>query len=71
VLPALLVSLVFGLHQWQALGAVGAGIVLWALTAFLDKDRQFLHDKLTGTRLVQLPPPEKKKKAENKTAPAA
>jgi uncharacterized RDD family membrane protein YckC len=71
VLPALLVSLVFGLHQWQALGAVGVGILLWSLTAFFDKDRQFLHDKLTGTRLVQLPPPEKKKKAADKAAPAA
>ena len=63
VLPALLASLALDLHRWQALGAVGAGILLWSLTAFLDQDRQFLHDKLTGTRLVQLPPPEKKKKA--------
>jgi len=63
VLPALLAALVLDLHKWQALGALGAGILLWSLTAFLDKDRQFLHDKLTGTRLVQLPPPEKKKKA--------
>jgi uncharacterized RDD family membrane protein YckC len=54
---------VFGLHKWQALGAVGIGVLVWAATAFLDKDRQFLHDKLTGTRLVQLPKPEKKKKA--------
>lgn len=67
VLPALLVSLALELHRWQALGAVGAGILLWSLTALLDKDRQFLHDKLSGTQLVQLPPPEKKKK----TAPAA
>jgi uncharacterized RDD family membrane protein YckC len=33
--------------------------VAWALTAFLDKDRQFLHDKLAGTRLVSLPKPVK------------
>ncbi|MBP1203904.1 putative RDD family membrane protein YckC [Duganella sp. 1411] len=63
VLPALLACLVLDLHRWQALGAIGAGILLWSLTAFLDQDRQFLHDKLAGTRLVQLPPPEKKKKA--------
>lgn len=63
VLPALLVALAFDLHKWQALGAVFAGILLWSLTAFLDKDRQFLHDKLAGTRLVQLPPLPKKKKA--------
>jgi uncharacterized RDD family membrane protein YckC len=30
-------------------------VVAWALTAFFDKDRQFLHDKLAGTRLVSLP----------------
>lgn len=66
VLPALVASLALDLHRWQALGAVFAGILLWSLTAFLDKDRQFLHDKLSGTRLVQLPPPQKKKK----TAPA-
>jgi len=62
VLPALIVALALDLHRWQALGAVFAGILLWSLTAFFDKDRQFLHDKLAGTRLVQLPPPEKKKK---------
>jgi uncharacterized RDD family membrane protein YckC len=63
ILPALLVALALDLHQWQALGAVFAGILIWSLTAFLDKDRQFLHDKLAGTRLVQLPPLPKKKKA--------
>ena len=63
ILPALLVALALDLHQWQALGAVLAGILLWSLTAFLDKDRQFLHDKLASTRLVQLPPLPKKKKA--------
>ena len=63
VLPAVIVCGVFGLQHWQALGAVLAGIVLWSLTAFLDKDRQFLHDRLAGTRLVQLPAPPKKQKA--------
>lgn len=62
VLPALLVSLALDLHRWQALGAVGIGILLWSLTALFDRDRQFLHDKLSGTRLIQLPAPEKKKK---------
>ena len=27
----------------------------WGTTAFLDKDRQFLHDRLAGTRLILLP----------------
>lgn len=63
ILPALVIALAADLHRWQALGAILLGIVLWSLTAFFDKDRQFLHDKLAGTRLVQLPPLEKKKKA--------
>ena len=46
----------FGLHARGEIAiALAVGIVLWALTALLDKDRQFLHDRLAGTRLVQLP----------------
>jgi uncharacterized RDD family membrane protein YckC len=41
--------------------ALAIGVVAWGLTAFLDRDRQFLHDRLAGTRLVQLP---KQSKAE-------
>ena len=62
ILPALVLSLTLDLHRWPALGAILVGIAAWSLTAFFDKDRQFLHDKLAGTRLVQLPPLEKKKK---------
>lgn len=61
-LPALIVCAVSGLHsKVEVSAAIAAGIVAWGLTAFLDKDRQFLHDRLAGTRLVQLP----------KTKPAA
>ena len=35
--------------------AVGLGF-LWAL---VDRDRQFLHDRLSGTALVDAPPPPK------------
>jgi uncharacterized RDD family membrane protein YckC len=56
LVPAFAVRTLFGLHSKGAIAAVyGAGIAAWALTAFLDKDRQFLHDRLAGTRLVQLP----------------
>lgn len=60
VLPALVLSYALGLEHWDALGAILAGIVLWSLTAFFDRDRQFLHDRIAGTRLVQLPKPAKK-----------
>lgn len=63
VLPALVADYALGLERWHALYAMLAGILLWSLTAFVSKDRQFLHDRLAGTRLVQLPKPEKKLKA--------
>jgi uncharacterized RDD family membrane protein YckC len=64
VLPALLVCYVLGIHgKGQIAGAVAIGIVAWGMTAFLDKDRQFLHDKLAGTRLILLPKPVKAPKA--------
>jgi uncharacterized RDD family membrane protein YckC len=55
-LPALLACGLLGLTgKAEVAIAIAAGIAAWALTAFLDKDRQFLHDRLAGTRLVQLP----------------
>ena len=40
-----------------AIGAstLDVSIAGWALAARLDRDRQFLHDRLAGTRLVALP----------------
>jgi uncharacterized RDD family membrane protein YckC len=54
-LPALVVNYALELKTWSEMGVIVAGVALWAATAWLDKDRQFLHDKLLGTRLVQLP----------------
>lgn len=55
-LPALLVIRAFGLHGKGQIALVFlAGIAAWAMTALLDKDRQFLHDRLAGTRLIALP----------------
>jgi uncharacterized RDD family membrane protein YckC len=66
LVPAFALRTVFGLHTRGEIAAVyTAGIAAWALTAFLDKDRQFLHDRLAGTRVVELPKPVRA------TAPAA
>jgi uncharacterized RDD family membrane protein YckC len=63
-LPALAVCYAFGFKDVTRVSiALVVGIVAWALTAFLDKDRQFLHDKIAGTRLISLPKPVKKPKA--------
>ena len=54
--PALLVCWAFGLHGKAQIGiALALGVVAWAMTALFDKDRQFLHDRLAGTRLIALP----------------
>lgn len=39
------------LLAWPSLGVVGIGL-LWSL---VDADRQFLHDRLAGTRLIEAP----------------
>ncbi|HEV7816515.1 MAG TPA: RDD family protein [Janthinobacterium sp.] len=62
-LPALAVCHAFGINSKSGIGiTVLLGVIAWALTAFADSDRQFLHDRLLGTRLVLLPEPAKKQK---------
>ncbi|MDB5918684.1 MAG: hypothetical protein JWR40_2918 [Massilia sp.] len=57
-LPAIVVCYVFGLKSWGQVGAaLVAGIVAWAMTALFDKDGQFLHDRVAGTRMILLPKP--------------
>ncbi|HEU6455896.1 MAG TPA: RDD family protein [Roseateles sp.] len=59
-LPALLACTALGLKDKAQIGAaVAVGVLAWGLTALFDRDRQFLHDRLAGTRLVQLPKPVK------------
>lgn len=60
LLPAVVVCYALGLKGKAEVSATLAiGILAWGLTVFLDKDRQFLHDKLAGTRLISLPKPER------------
>jgi uncharacterized RDD family membrane protein YckC len=60
--PALIVGGVLDFHRFREWAAVLVlGLVAWGLTAFLDKDRQFLHDRIAGTRLIALPKVGKKK----------
>lgn len=55
-LPALLACYFLHLRTPAQIGAaLATGIAAWALTAWFDKDRQFLHDKIAGTRLIALP----------------
>lgn len=55
-LPAMALNFALGLKGWESIGVLAAGMCAWALTVKLDKDGQFLHDKLAGTRLVNVAP---------------
>ena len=62
LLPGILVSYVLDLQHWQALSAIGLGMLAWSATALFTGNGQFLHDKLLGTQIVQVPAPVKKSK---------
>jgi uncharacterized RDD family membrane protein YckC len=49
------VGIVQGAHRFlvAVLGTLAAGLGFW--WAFVDRDRQFLHDRLAGTALVEAP----------------
>jgi uncharacterized RDD family membrane protein YckC len=55
-LPALAACALLGLKDKGQIGiALAIGVAAWALTALFDRDHQFLHDRLAGTRVVALP----------------
>jgi uncharacterized RDD family membrane protein YckC len=51
-LPALVAAYLWEINRWPSLGLIVVGFTLWACTVFLDEHRQFLHDRLAGTRLI-------------------
>lgn len=54
--PAALLSQWQGWQGWKALGAIGLGVATYALLSLLHPQRQFWHDALCRTRLVDLRP---------------
>ena len=54
-LPATALGYQFELKEWSMIIVVCLGIIGWALTSRLDKNGQFLHDKLAKTILIQVP----------------
>lgn len=57
VLPALAAAYLAGLRSGLSItGALLAGALLYAALAYLTPRRQFLHDLLARTQLVQVPP---------------
>ncbi len=52
VLPTLALVEAFGLHGWAAMGVLLAALLVPPFYARFDRDRQFIHDRLLGTRIV-------------------
>ncbi len=52
VLPTLALVDALGIDGWGAMAALAAALLLPPFYALVDRDRQFLHDRLLGTRLV-------------------
>jgi len=54
-IPGLLLAWLVGAQGWLLLLIPAANVAAWAMLAFLDPQRQFLHDRVARTRLVRLP----------------
>jgi len=54
-MPGLVVAWLVGAKGWMLVLIPCANAAIWAMLAFLDPQRQFLHDRIAGTRLVRLP----------------
>ncbi|MNL75501.1 hypothetical protein D3C87_2013180 [compost metagenome] len=55
--PSAAVGHMLGLVKGPFVAVLCAGLLVWVLLAWLDPRRQFLHDRLAGTRLTDLRPP--------------
>ena len=59
-LPGLALARVIGAQGWMLLLLPALNFAVWAAAALLDRDHQFLHDRLAGTRVVLRPGLDKK-----------
>jgi uncharacterized RDD family membrane protein YckC len=53
VLPGLLLAAALGAGPWVSLALIGLGAVAMLLVTLIDPERQALHDRLLGTRLIR------------------
>lgn len=52
VLPTLAFLAAFDVHGWGAVTALALAVLLPPFYARFDRDRQFIHDRILGTRLA-------------------
>jgi len=51
-IPGLAAAKLLETQGWMLIAFPALNLVVWAATALIDKDRQFLHDNLAGTRII-------------------
>lgn len=51
--PGLLLAKLLDAQGWLLVAIPTANVILWAALARLDPARQFMHDRLAGTQLIQ------------------
>jgi uncharacterized RDD family membrane protein YckC len=59
-LPGLALARLLDAHGWMLVLIPTINFVLWTAAVYWQRERQFLHDWIGGTRLIQLPEPQKK-----------
>jgi len=59
--PAVVIAQLNDWSRWDALYAVAIGVVGYALLALLHPQRQFWHDALCGTQIIDAPPVKKRR----------
>ncbi|WP_061534043.1 RDD family protein [Collimonas arenae] len=53
-LPGLALAWALDAHTWMLILIPAANFILWAFAIYLDPQRQFLHDRIAGTKLVDM-----------------
>ena len=59
-LPGLALARLLDAQGWMLVLIPSLNFVLWTAAVYLQAERQFPHDWIAGTRLIQLPAPQKK-----------
>jgi len=55
-LPGLALAWALGAKNWMLIWIPALNLIVWAALVYLDPQRQFLHDRLAGTRISDLNP---------------
>lgn len=56
-LPGLAIAWALDAKAWTSLAIVLANVIAWALTARIHPSKQFLHDRIAGTKLIEISKP--------------